>query len=103
MTGMKKPLYLLAALGFAMASMGTTAQSAKSVESVPAASVKQLPGEAPVAVERECVGAEAAHVCWLKFTDGTRCVVASNADGGDSAINCHFSTPLERLHRMPKD
>jgi hypothetical protein len=56
-------------------------------------------------VEKECIDAQGSEVCWLQFADGTRCVVASNAESGDSstALNCHFSTPMERLHRMPKD
>lgn len=74
-------------------------------EPISQASVKHIPAGSPVDVEKECVGADGASVCWLKFTDGTRCVVASKSESGDSstALNCHFSTPVERLHRIPKD
>lgn len=81
------------------------AQEARNMESLAAAGARHTPSASSVDVEKECIGAEGAQVCWLRFSDGTRCVVASNGDGGESstALNCHFSTPMERLHRMPKD
>lgn len=84
---------------------GAIAQEARNIESISPASESRSAADSMVEVEKECTGADGAQVCWLRFTDGTRCVVASNADGGDSstALNCHFSTPMERLHRMPKD
>jgi hypothetical protein len=84
---------------------GTSAQGPSDGSSTPASGAKRLPGETPVSVEKECIDAQGSEVCWLQFADGTRCVVASNAESGNSstALNCHFSTPMERLHRMPKD
>lgn len=77
----------------------------RTIESVSPSGAGQTTANTRVEREKECIGAQGAQVCWLQFTDGTRCVVASNAEGGDSstALNCHFSTSLERLHRMPKD
>jgi hypothetical protein len=84
---------------------GAIAQEARNFESLAAADNRHTAADATVELEKECIGADGAEVCWLRFTDGTRCVVASNAEDGDSstALNCHFSTPMERLHRMPKD
>jgi hypothetical protein len=90
-------------LGFQV--VGASAQEARDGGSATASAARHLPGESPVAVDKECIDADGAQVCWLQFADGTRCVVANNDGAGDSstALNCHFSTPLERLHRMPKD
>lgn len=105
MVGIRRILFVLAAFGAIAAATTAFAQPASGVESTPKSSAKHAPSDTPVSIEKECVGADGAEVCWLKFTDGTRCVVASHAETGDSstALNCHFSTPLERLHRMPKD
>lgn len=105
MSRLNRMLCVMAVLVGGLQVTGATAQQSKSMESGSAESARHLPADAPVAVEKECVGADSATVCWLRFTDGTRCVVANNADGGDSstALNCHFSTPIERLHRMPKE
>jgi hypothetical protein len=84
---------------------GAIAQEARNIESLAPAAASPAAADSTVEIEKECIGAENAQLCWLRFTDGTRCVVASNADGGDNstALNCHFSTPMERLHRLPKD
>jgi len=96
--------FALAALGCLFAATGAMAQSTNGPEPAPASGARHVPSDTPIAIEKECVGADGADVCWLKFTDGTRCVVASKPGDGDStAINCHFSTPMERLHRLPKD
>jgi hypothetical protein len=105
MSTLTRMICVLAALAGGVQVTGASAQQAKSVESSPAESARHLPADTPIAVEKECVGADSATVCWLRFTDGTRCVVANNAGEGDNstALNCHFSTPMERLHRMPKE
>ncbi len=105
MSRLSRIFCVLAALSSVAVPNATTAQESKNAEPVLASKVRHVPTETDIPVEKECVGADGANVCWLKFTDGTRCVVANNADSGDTstAINCHFSTPLERLHRMPKD
>lgn len=97
--------YLLTVIFLGSQVVGATAQQASDGGSATASGARHLPGESPVAVDKECIDADGAQVCWLQFADGTRCVVASNDGDGDSstALNCHFSTPLERLHRMPKD
>ena len=96
---------LVAVMVFGFQVVGASAQQANEGGSATASGAKRLPGESPVAVDKECIDADGAQVCWLQFADGTRCVVASSDGSGDSstALNCHFSTPLERLHRMPKD
>ncbi len=97
--------YVVAAMVLGFQVVGASAQEARDGGSAAASAARHLPGESPVAVDKECIDADGAQVCWLQFADGTRCVVANNDGAGDSstALNCHFSTPLERLHRMPKD
>lgn len=105
MSRLNIPICALAAIVWSTAAAGAFAQGEKSAESMSVAGARHLPGESPVGIEKECLDADGANVCWLQFKDGTRCVVASTSDSADNstALNCHFSTPMERLHRMPKE
>lgn len=51
-----------------------------------------------VGIKMECLQAGFQGVCWLKFSDGTRCVVSGNASksGTATAIDCQFSTMNHR-------
>lgn len=97
-------VFLVTVLACGAGLNSAVAQQETSVGPGPAPTTRSLPDNSNTA-DKECVGTDGASVCWLQFTDGTRCVVASNAGGtdGSTALNCHFSTPMERLHRMPKD
>lgn len=102
MNNYRKHLLQIAALAVLAVANSAMAQPS-SVDSVSAVDSKHSPSKEPIPVERECIATDGANVCWLRFSDGTRCVVANHSSGGDAAINCQFSTPMERLHRLPKD
>ncbi|HEY6132153.1 MAG TPA: hypothetical protein VIV27_09045, partial [Halioglobus sp.] len=69
-----------------------------------ASDVTKAPSDNEISINKECVGVYGAGVCWIQFQDGTRCVVAndSESDGTSTALNCHFSNSMEKLHHRPK-
>lgn len=98
-----KPICVLVIIGCVIAATGTTAQESNTSEPV-TANVAGAATDTAISVEKECTDANGAGVCWLIFKDGTRCVVAHDPEGGGNApaISCQFSTPSEKLNRIPR-
>lgn len=86
MTMLNKSICGLFALLYASTCMPSTADD----------QVRLSQGKEKIAVLTECANhVTHAAMCWVKFTDGTRCVIASQPGGpykgSSTAINCEFS------------